>query len=73
MSGIEAAERKAIGADLAKDFSPLVGKTGMEFEREALLMVYNTLNEQRHPGVDRNGQALTFSAADKRMRLRRPF
>ncbi|HEY6923566.1 MAG TPA: hypothetical protein VI653_08865, partial [Steroidobacteraceae bacterium] len=45
MSEIEAEERKAIGADLAKDFAPLVGKTGVEFEREALLMFYNTLNE----------------------------
>jgi hypothetical protein len=48
MSDIEADYRKAIGADLAKDFSPLVGRTGIEFEREALLMFYNTLNEQRH-------------------------
>jgi hypothetical protein len=48
MSEIEGDERKAIGADLAKDFAPLTGKTGVEFEREALLMFYNTLNEQRH-------------------------
>ncbi len=48
MSEIEGEERKAIGADMAKDFAPLVGKTGVEFEREALLMFYNTLNEQRH-------------------------
>jgi hypothetical protein len=48
MSEIEGEERKAIGADLAKDFVPLTGKTGVEFEREALLMFYNTLNEQRH-------------------------
>jgi hypothetical protein len=48
MSEIEGAERKAIGADLAKDFAPLTGKTGVKFEREALLMFYNTLNEQRH-------------------------
>jgi hypothetical protein len=48
MSGIEADERKAIGADLAKDLAPLVGKTGIGFEREALLMFYNSLNEQRH-------------------------
>jgi hypothetical protein len=48
MTEIEADERKAIGADLAKDFAPLTGKTGVEFEREALLMFYNTLNEQRH-------------------------
>jgi hypothetical protein len=48
MSEIEGDERKAIGADLAKDFAPLVGKTGVKFEREALLMFYNALNEQRH-------------------------
>ena len=48
MSEIEGAERKAIGEDLAKDFAPLVGKTGVKFEREALLMFYNTLDEQRH-------------------------
>jgi hypothetical protein len=27
---------------------PLAGKSGVEFEREALLMFYNALNEQRH-------------------------
>jgi hypothetical protein len=48
MSDIEASERKAIGTDLAKDLAPIVGKSGIEFEREALLMFYNTLNEQRH-------------------------
>ena len=48
MSEIEGDERKAIGADLAKDFAPLIGKTGVEFEREVLLMFYDTLNEQRH-------------------------
>jgi hypothetical protein len=48
MSEIEGDERKAIGEDLAKDFAPLIGKTGVAFEREALLMFYNTLNEQRH-------------------------
>ncbi len=48
MSKIEGEERKAIGADLAKDFAPVIGKTGIEFEREALLMFYDSLNEQRH-------------------------
>ena len=48
MSQIESDERKAIGEDLAKDLAPLVGKSGIEFEREALLMFYNSLNEQRH-------------------------
>jgi hypothetical protein len=47
ISEIESKERTAIGEDLAKDFAPLVGKTGVRFEREALLMFYNTLNEQR--------------------------
>jgi hypothetical protein len=48
MSEIESEERKAIGNDLAKDFAPLVGKSGVKFEREALLMFYDSLNEQRH-------------------------
>jgi hypothetical protein len=48
MSEIEGEERKAIGADLAKDLAPLTGKTGIEFEREALLTFYDALNEQRH-------------------------
>ncbi len=48
MSKIEGEERKAIGADLAKDFAPVIGKTGIEFERTALLMFYDSLNEQRH-------------------------
>jgi hypothetical protein len=48
MSEIESDERKAIGEDLAKDFAPLVGKSGTEFERETLLMFYDSLNEQRH-------------------------
>jgi hypothetical protein len=48
MSPIEGEERKAIGTDLAKDFAPVVGRSGIEFEREALLMFYDSLNEQRH-------------------------
>src|ERR1700691_4951745 len=48
MSAIEGDERKAIGEDLAKDLAPLSGKTGVEFEREALLTFYDGLNEQRH-------------------------
>jgi hypothetical protein len=48
MSEIEGAVRKSIGEDAAKDFAPIVGKTGIEFEREALLLFYNALNEQRH-------------------------
>jgi hypothetical protein len=48
MSEIEADTRKALGADQAKDFAPVTGKTGVKFEREALLMFYDALNEQRH-------------------------
>jgi hypothetical protein len=48
MSKIESDTRKAIGEDQAKDFAPLIGKTGAEFERKALLMFYDALNEQRH-------------------------
>jgi hypothetical protein len=48
MSEIEGKTREAIGADYAKDFTPLTGKTGVRFQREALLMFYDGLNEQRH-------------------------
>jgi hypothetical protein len=48
MSHIESEARKAIGADQAKDMAPLAGKSGVEFEREALLMFHDALNEQRH-------------------------
>jgi hypothetical protein len=48
MSSIEADTRKAIGEDNAKDFAPVIGKGGSDFEREALLMFYDALNEQRH-------------------------
>jgi hypothetical protein len=48
MSEIEGDERKAIGADLAKDMTPIRGKSGVPFEREVLLMFYDSLNEQRH-------------------------
>jgi hypothetical protein len=48
MSDIEADTRKAIGEDLAKDVAPVVGKSGLNFEREALLTFYDSLNEQRH-------------------------
>jgi hypothetical protein len=48
MSKIEGEAHKAIGEDLAKDFAPVIGKTGIDFEREVLLMFYNALNEQQH-------------------------
>jgi hypothetical protein len=48
MSKIEADARKALGTDQARDMAPVVGKSGIDFEREALLMFYDALNEQRH-------------------------
>jgi hypothetical protein len=48
MSEIEGNERKAMGEDMAKDMAPIVGKGGVTFQREALLMFYNALDEQRH-------------------------
>ena len=48
MSEIEGDTRKAMGEDLAKDMAPLIGKSGVEFERQALLAFYSALNEQRH-------------------------
>lgn len=48
MSHIESEARKAIGTDQAKEMAPLAGKSGIEFEREALLMFHDALNEQRH-------------------------
>ena len=48
MSDLEADTRKAIGVDLAKDIAPVIGKSGTDFEREALLNFYDALNEQRH-------------------------
>jgi len=48
MTEIETNTRKAMGEDLAKDMAPIVGKSGVRFEREALLALYDLLNEQRH-------------------------
>jgi len=48
MSEIESDVRKSIGEDLAKSLAPLIGKTGVDFERQVLLVFYNSLNEQRH-------------------------
>lgn len=48
MATIEEETRKAIGADQAKDIMPIAGKGGVDFERQALLMFYNALDEQRH-------------------------
>ncbi len=48
MSDIESEARKSLGEDLAKDLAPIVGNSGVKFEREALLAFYDALNEQRH-------------------------
>ena len=48
MPEILADTRKGIGTDMAKDIAPVVGKSGVEFEREALLNFHDALNEQRH-------------------------
>jgi len=48
MTKIEGDERKAMGEDKAKDFAPVIGKGGIAFEREALLLFYDALDEQRH-------------------------
>jgi hypothetical protein len=48
MPQIMADTRKAIGTDLAKDIAPVIGKSGIEFEREALMTFQDSLNEQRH-------------------------
>jgi hypothetical protein len=48
LSDIEGETRKAMGADMAKDLAPVAGKSGIPFEREALLMFQSSLNEQRH-------------------------
>lgn len=48
MPDLLADTRKAIGVDMAKDFAPLVGDTGLKFGRELLLMFCNALDEQRH-------------------------
>jgi hypothetical protein len=48
MPEIIADTRKGIGTDMAKDIAPVIGKSGTEFEREALLTFHDSLNEQRH-------------------------
>ena len=48
MATIEEETRKAIGVDQAKDMAPIAGKGGVDFERQALLMFFNALDEQRH-------------------------
>jgi hypothetical protein len=48
MPEIEADTRKAMGTELARTIAPVVGESGIDFEREALLTFHDSLNEQRH-------------------------
>jgi hypothetical protein len=48
MSQMEEDTRKSMGVDQAKNFAPLLGKTGSTFEREALIIFRSALDEQRH-------------------------
>ncbi|HTU64734.1 MAG TPA: hypothetical protein VMF52_02185 [Steroidobacteraceae bacterium] len=45
---IELRKRKAIAKDRMKDFAPVVGKGGREYERTILLSFANGLNHERH-------------------------
>ena len=45
---MEERKRKAIGMTRAKEFAPVVGKGGREYERTVLLSFANGLNHERH-------------------------
>jgi len=45
---MEKRKRFAIAEDRAKYFAPLVGKSGMEFERTVLIALQNGINHERH-------------------------
>jgi hypothetical protein len=45
---MEKRKRKAVGATRAKEFAPVVGKGGREYERTVLLSFANGLNHERH-------------------------
>jgi hypothetical protein len=45
---MEKRKRKAVGMTRAKEFAPVVGKGGREYERTVLLSVANGLNHERH-------------------------
>jgi hypothetical protein len=45
---MEKRKRKAVGLTRAKEFAPVVGKGGREYERTVLLSVANGLNHERH-------------------------
>jgi hypothetical protein len=45
---MEKRKRKALGLTRVKEFAPVVGKGGREYERTVLLSVANGLNHERH-------------------------
>jgi len=45
---MEKRKRKAVGVTRAKEFAPVVGKGGREYERTVLLSFANGLNHERH-------------------------
>jgi len=45
---MEKRKRKAVGMTRAKEFAPIVGKGGREYERTVLLSFANGLNHERH-------------------------
>ena len=45
---MEYRKRRAIAIDRAKEYAPVVGKSGVEFERMALLALHGGLDHERH-------------------------
>lgn len=45
---MEKRKRKAVGMSRAKEFAPVIGKGGREYERTVLLSFTNGLNHERH-------------------------
>src|SRR6187402_2128755 len=45
---LEKRKRKAVGMTRAKEFAPVVGKGGREYERTVLMSFANGLNHERH-------------------------
>ncbi|MGQ0696850.1 MAG: hypothetical protein ACT4PZ_01275 [Panacagrimonas sp.] len=45
---MEKRKRKAIGKDRAREFAPIVGRGGREYERTVLISFSNAFNHERH-------------------------
>lgn len=45
---LEKRKRWAIGVDRARDFAPLIGRSGREYERTVLIGLLNGFNHERH-------------------------